>query len=102
ERTYVIEKADHGSVGVEAVLTDRGSVVWRRDADRIVITLQLRAGDETSIRVLYAAPAEVVPYRSSLREVIQTAVRRRGSEFRDSVLSRYEGFGALTSFARSI
>ena len=39
ERAYVIGKADHGSVGVEAILTDRGPVAWKRDADRIVITV---------------------------------------------------------------
>jgi hypothetical protein len=102
ERTYVIEKSDHRSVGVQAVLTDRGPVAWKRDADRIVTTVQLRPGDETRVRVLYAPPAEAAAYRCSPLEVVQTAVRRYGSEFRDNVLSHYEGLSALTAFARSI
>jgi hypothetical protein len=69
ELTFVIAKVDHGTVGVEAVLAGRRPVQWRQDADRIIITVQLRAGDETNIRVVYASPKKPVAYQCSVREV---------------------------------
>ena len=102
DRTYVIEKGDRGSAGVQAVLTDRGPVAWTRQAERIIATVPLRAGEETTVRVLYTSPPGVTEFGSSPREALRTAARRYGSEFRDDVLSRYERLDTLAALARGV
>jgi hypothetical protein len=102
DQAYVIEKADHDSAGVQAVVTDRGPIVWTRDAERIVTTVRLQRGEETTVRVLYTPPAQTASYRSSPREVRQTALRRYASEFRDGVVSRHERLEAVAKIARGL
>jgi hypothetical protein len=67
-----------------------------------IATVHLQPGEETCVGVLYAPPAEAVNYRSSPHEAVKTSVRRYGSEFRDSVVSRYEQLDALAALARGL